>query len=125
MVSQRIIQMTPSATTTLSGRVLELKAAGADIASFSVGEPDFPTPEKIVRACERALSEGRTKYTAVGGIPSLREAIAEKLEKDNGIFVAPDQICVATGAKQAVYNTVMALCNEGDEVIIPTPCWVS
>ena len=125
MVSDRVENMKPSATSTFAGRILELRTAGVDIASFNVGEPDFPTPEKIVRACEEALTDGRTKYTAIGGIPELRRAIARKLEKDNSIFAQPDQICVTVGAKQAVYNAVLALCNEGDEVIIPTPCWVS
>ncbi len=125
MVSQRILNMIPSATSILGGKIADMKAAGADIIAFNLGEPDFPTPQKITEACIKALREGQTKYIAVGGILPLREAIAEKLKKDNAVQYAPDQICVSTGAKQAVFNAVMAICNPGDEVLIPTPCWVS
>lgn len=125
MVSQRILDMTPSATSTLGGKIAEMKAAGINIAAFNLGEPDFPTPEKITKACMQAAMEGQTKYIAIGGILPLRQAISEKLEKDNNVRYDPSQICVSTGAKQAVFNAVMALVNPGDEVIIPTPCWVS
>ncbi len=125
MFSRRIRQMTPSATSSLVGKIAELRASGADIISFSAGEPDFPTPTKVVEACCLALWDGKTKYEGVGGILPLRQAICEKLLEDNGLSYGPDQICVSTGAKQALYNAVMALCDEGDEVIIPTPCWVS
>ena len=125
MVSKRICAMKPSATSALAGRILALKASGAEIAAFNVGEPDFPTPAPIVEACARAMAEGRTKYTEIAGIPPLREAIAEKLRRDNALEYAPKQICVSVGAKQAVYNAVQVLCDPGDEVIIPTPCWVS
>lgn len=117
--------MTPSATSTLGGKISEMKAAGIDIASFNLGEPDFPTPEKVTKACTAAMEAGKTKYIAIGGILQLRQAIAEKLKKDNGLLYSEEQICVSTGAKQAVFNAIMAVCNPGDEVIIPTPCWVS
>lgn len=124
-ISDRILQMTPSATVELAGKVSDLKAQGVDILSFSLGEPDFQTPENIIRAADRAMEDGFTKYTAAAGLPDLREAICEKLQRDNGLRYTPGQIIVTTGAKQAIYNALMALCNPGDEVIIPTPCWVS
>lgn len=102
-----------------------MKTAGIDIAAFNLGEPDFPTPDKVVKACTKAMEEGKTKYIAIGGILQLREAITRKLKKDNNLSYTANQICVSTGAKQAVFNAVMAVCNPGDEIIIPTPCWVS
>lgn len=125
MVSDRISNMTPSATSTLGGKISEMKATGMNIAAFNLGEPDFPTPEKIAKACTKAMEEGKTKYIAIGGILQLRKAIVEKFRKDNGLEYTTSQICVSTGAKQAVFNGIMATCNPGDEVIIPTPCWVS
>lgn len=125
MVSERIKNMTPSATSTLGGKIAEMKTAGIDIAAFNLGEPDFPTPDKVVKACTKAMEEGKTKYIAIGGIVQLREAITRKLKKDNNLSYTTNQICVSTGAKQAVFNAVMAVCNPGDEIIIPTPCWVS
>lgn len=125
MVSDRIKNMTPSATSTLGGKIAEMKTAGIDIAAFNLGEPDFPTPDKVVKACTKAMEEGKTKYIAIGGILQLREAITRKLKKDNNLSYTANQICVSTGAKQAVFNAVMAVCNPGDEIIIPTPCWVS
>ena len=125
MVSERIKNMTPSATSTLGGKIAEMKTAGIDIAAFNLGEPDFPTPDKVVKACTKAMEEGKTKYIAIGGIVQLREAITRKLKKDNHLSYTTNQICVSTGAKQAVFNAVMAVCNPGDEIIIPTPCWVS
>lgn len=125
MVSQRILGITPSATSTLGGKISEMKAAGVNVAAFNLGEPDFPTPDKITKACIDAALAGNTKYAAINGILPLRQAISEKLEKDNHVHYDPAQICVSTGAKQAVFNAVMALVDPGDEVIIPTPCWVS
>lgn len=125
MVSERIKNMTPSATSTLGGKIAEMKTAGIDIAAFNLGEPDFPTPDKVVKACTKAMEEGKTKYIAIGGIVQLREAITRKMKKDNNLSYTTNQICVSTGAKQAVFNAVMAVCNPGDEIIIPTPCWVS
>ncbi len=125
MISQRIMNVTPSATSMLGGKISEMKAAGLDIASFNLGEPDFQTPKKIMDSCAEAMYSGETKYIAVGGILGLRKAICEKLEKENHVLYSPDEICVSTGAKQTLYNAVMTLVNPGDEVIIPTPCWVS
>lgn len=125
VVSNRILEMTPSATVELAGKVADLKAQGVNILAFSLGEPDFATPENIVRAAEDAMSKGFTKYTSAAGIIQLREAVCEKLKKDNQLDYSPNEIIITTGAKQAVYNALMAVCNPGDEVIIPTPCWVS
>ena len=125
ILSNRILEMTPSATVELAGKIADLKAQGVDILSFSVGEPDFPTPKNIIEAAKVAMDQGFTKYTAAAGIMELREAVCDKFKKDNGLEYAPNQIIVTTGAKQAIYNALMAICNPGDEVIIPTPCWVS
>lgn len=124
-LSERMTKMTPSATSMLVGRIAEKRAAGADIISFNAGEPDFPTPQPIVDACCKAMRDGKTRYENVGGILPLRQTICEKLMQDNGLHYKPAQICVSTGAKQALFNAVMALCGNGDEVIIPSPCWVS
>ena len=125
MLSKRIANITPSATHAMTARIAEKRAAGESIITFSIGEPDFPTPEPIIEACERALREGKTKYTSTNGIAALREAVCEKLRKDNGLRYTPAQICISSGAKQALSNAVYALCDEGDEVLIPTPCYVS
>ncbi len=125
MLAKRIKNMTPSATSELLGKVAEMRAQGEDIIAFSAGEPDLQTPQEIIDACKKALEEGKTKYTGIAGILELRKAICEKLKRDNGVSYAPEQICVSTGAKQALYNAVMAICDAGDEIIIPTPCWVS
>lgn len=124
-LSERMTQMTPSATSMLVGKIAEKRAAGADIISFNAGEPDFLTPQPVVDACCKALRDGKTRYENVGGVLPLRQAICEKLAQDNGLHYESNQICVSTGAKQALFNAVMALCGSGDEVIIPTPCWVS
>ena len=125
MLSKRIASITPSATHAMTARIAEKRAAGESIITFSIGEPDFLTPRPIVEACELALREGKTKYTSSNGIAALREAVCEKLRKDNGLRYSPAQICISSGAKQALSNAVYALCDEGDEVLIPTPCYVS
>lgn len=125
ILSNRILEMTPSATVELAGKIADLKAQGVDILSFSVGEPDFPTPQNIIEAAKVAMDQGFTKYTAAAGIADLREAVCDKFKKDNGLEYATNEIIITTGAKQAIYNALMAICNPGDEVIIPTPCWVS
>jgi len=117
--------MTPSATIELEGTIAELEAAGVHIIGLNAGEPDFKTPDNIVRACEKAIEGGKTKYISVTGIRPLREAICRKLKKDNNVDYSPAEIVVSTGAKQALYNAILAICSPGDEVIIPTPCWVS
>ena len=125
MISKRIKNMEPSATSAMVAKVAKLKEQGEDVISFSAGQPDFQTPDLIIEACYEAMKAGKTKYELVGGIRPLKEAICEKLRKDNGVNYTPSQICISTGAKQALYNAIMAVCDEGDEVILPIPCWVS
>lgn len=125
MLSRIAQNITPSATCELEGVVSDMRAAGVDVIGMNAGEPDFDTPENIREACKKALDEGKTRYVNVPGIVPLREAICEKLKKDNGLDYKPAQICVSTGAKQALNNAIMAVVNAGDEVIIPMPGWVS
>lgn len=107
------------------GKVAALRAEGVEIIGFNAGEPDFPTPRKVVDACKKALEEGKTKYTPFNGLGLAKEAVCCKLKKDNGLDYEPSQIVISTGAKQALTNAIFAICDEGDEVIIPTPCYVS
>ncbi|MCE3038093.1 pyridoxal phosphate-dependent aminotransferase [Helicobacter anatolicus] len=123
--SNKILNLAESATIAISTLAQNLKAQGKDILSFSTGEPDFDTPEKIKQAAIKALEEGFTKYTAVAGILDLRRAIAEKLFKENSLKYDPSEILVSNGAKQSLFNIFQALINEGDEVIIPAPYWVT
>ena len=125
MISQRAQNIVASVTGELSAKVTELKAQGKDVIKLNIGEPDFRPPENIAEAAVAAIEEGFSKYVAIPGIIELRKAICTKLEKDNHLVYSPNEICVSTGAKQAVMNALMALCDPGDEVIIPTPCWVS
>lgn len=125
MISKRASNITPAATIEISARIAELKRQGTEIISLNIGEPDFPTPANISQAAKAAIDANFTRYQPVPGIPELREAICRKLERDNGAHYCPNEICVSAGAKQAVFNAVYVLCGEGDEVIIPTPCWVS
>lgn len=125
MISTRIANITPSATHAMTARIAEKRAEGKEIITFSIGEPDFPTPAPIVEACMQAVREGKTKYTQTNGIALLRQAICEKLRKENDLVYTPDQICVSAGAKQALSNAVFALCDKGDEVLVPIPCYVS
>lgn len=125
MLTKRISNLAPSKTMQVTAKSKKLKAMGESIIDYSVGEPDFQTPENIRQAVKEAIDRGFTKYTLVNGIPELREAISRKLSEENHIEYKPEQICVGTGAKQPLFNAVFAVCEEGDEVIIPTPCWVS
>lgn len=125
MLTKRIQNISPSMTLELTAKVADLRRQGIDIIAYNLGEPDFGTPENICKAAMAAIEAQKTKYTTVSGIAELREAICEKLLKDNHVTYAPNQICVGTGAKQPLVNAVLALCEEGDEVIVPTPCWVS
>jgi aspartate aminotransferase len=124
-LSQRISQLRPSPTVALNTKAKELSDQGHTIINFSVGEPDFPTPEPIVRAGIAALKEGKTRYGAAGGGLPLRQAIARKFETDNKIRYAPDQIVVGIGAKEILFHIALACLNPGDEVLIPAPYWVS
>lgn len=125
MISKIVGGITPSATCELEGLIGSMKRSGIDVVALNIGEPDFKTPENICNACKDALDERKTTYVATAGIPELRQAICRKLQRDNGLTYAPEQICVSTGAKQALFNAIMAVTNPGDEVIIPTPGWVS
>ena len=124
-LTQRIRNITPPATFALTAKVAELRRQGVDVIAYNVGEPDFGTPKNICDAAKAAIDAQKTKYTVVSGIIELKEAICAKFERDNGIAYKPNEICVGTGAKQPLVNAVLALCEEGDEVIVPTPCWVS
>lgn len=115
----------PSATLAMAARAGAMKAAGVDVIDLSVGEPDFPTPEHICRAGEAAIAAGKTKYTPAAGIPALREAVAADYARRSGLEVTPAQVIVSNGAKHSLHNLFTALLNEGDEVIVPTPYWVS
>ena len=125
MFSRRIEALSPSMTIAISTLAQELKAEGKDILSFSAGEPDFGTPEKIKEAAIEAIRQGFTKYTAVAGIPELLDAIRGKLSRDNGLEYARNQILVSNGAKQSLFNLTQALIDDGDEAIIPAPYWVT
>jgi len=124
-LSQRATELAPSATLTLDAKVKDMVRQGKDVISLAVGEPDYDTPSYIKAAAVDAIEEGFTKYTAAAGIPELRSAIAAKFKRDNGLDYAPSQVVVTSGAKQACYNALLALCGPGDEVIIPAPYWVS
>ena len=124
-LSDRLNRLAPSATLAMSQRSSELKAQGVDVINMSVGEPDFNTPDHIKQAAIRAVEENYSRYSPVRGYPELRKAIVEKLQRENGLTYAPSQILCSNGAKQSVCNTLMALVNAGDEVIIPAPYWVS
>lgn len=124
-LADRIEKMQASVTVALNDKINERKQKGADIISLNLGEPDFDTPWEVTKACEQAIESGKTHYVNTAGIEPLRQAISDKLQKDNGIHYDVNEIIVTVGAKQALYNSIMTLCNPGDEVIIPTPCWVS
>ncbi|MBQ7690147.1 MAG: pyridoxal phosphate-dependent aminotransferase [Muribaculaceae bacterium] len=124
-ISDRIQALAPSATLAMSQKSTELKAQGVDVINLSVGEPDFFTPDHIKAAARQAVDDNYSFYSPVPGYPSLRQAIVEKLKRENNLDYTPDQIVVGNGAKHALCNAVMTLVNPGDEVIIPTPAWVS
>lgn len=124
-LSDRLIRLAPSATLAMSQKSSEMKAQGIDVINMSVGEPDFNTPEHIKEAGKKAIDENYSKYSPVPGYPALRNAISAKLKKENHLDYSPAEIVVGTGGKQGVCNSILALVNDGDEVIIPTPYWVS
>jgi aspartate aminotransferase len=124
-LSSRVRGITASPTLALDAKTKELIAQGVDVISFGVGEPDFDTPDNAKKSAIEAIEQGFTKYTPSSGIPELREAIAHKFKKDNGVEYSPSQVLVSVGGKHSIYNAVTALCDEGDEVIIPSPYWVS
>lgn len=125
MLSNRVLNLKPSATIKMSQLAREYRAMGKDVISLSLGEPDFDTPEHIKEFAKQALDEGYTKYTPVNGLIELRQAICQKLKRDNNLEFTPDQIVVSNGAKQSISNLCNALVNDGDEVVLFTPYWVS
>lgn len=125
MISERVQALAVSATLAMSQKSAELKAQGVDVINLSVGEPDFPTPAHIKEAAKKAIDDNFSFYTPVAGYMSLRKAISEKLKRENGVDFAPEQIVVGNGAKQELCNVILATINPGDEVVIPTPAWVS
>ncbi|CAN5318313.1 pyridoxal phosphate-dependent aminotransferase [soil metagenome] len=124
-ISDALNRIQPSATISISNKAMALKAEGRDIIGLSAGEPDFDTPDNIKEAAIAAIRKGYTKYTAVDGIPELKKAICAKFKRENGLDYKPSQVSVGTGGKQVLFNALMATVNPGDEVIIPTPYWVS
>ena len=124
-VAKRMAAISPSLTLAISAKAKAMKAAGENVVSFSVGEPDFNTPEHIMQAAKTALDNGHTKYTPSSGLLPLRKAICEKFQKDNGLDYEPSQIIVSNGAKHSIFNACYAILDEGDEVIIPEPYWLT
>ena len=124
-LSERLNRLSPSATLAMSQRSAEMKAQGVDVINMSVGEPDFNTPDHIKEAAKKAVDDNYSRYSPVPGYPDLKKAIAAKLERENGLAYSPAEILVSNGAKQSVCNAIMALVNDGEEVIIPAPYWVS
>ena len=124
-LSERAASLAPSMTLAITAKAKELKAAGEDVIGLGAGEPDFDTPEHIKGAAAKALAGGFTKYTPAAGTPELREAVVRKFERENGLSYDPQQVIVSSGGKHSCYNVMMALCQTGDEVIIPSPYWLS
>jgi aspartate aminotransferase len=124
-ISRRAAVLSPSLTLAIDSKAKQMKAEGLDVVGFGAGEPDFDTPEHIKDAAARALAAGFTKYTPAAGIPELRQAIADKHQRENGLSYKPSQIIVSCGGKHSCYNVIVATCEEGDEVIIPAPYWLS
>ncbi|WP_323766702.1 pyridoxal phosphate-dependent aminotransferase [Marinovum sp.] len=125
LLSDTLARVKPSPTIAVTTKAAELRAAGRDIIALGAGEPDFDTPDHIKRAGIAAIEAGKTKYTAPDGIPELKAAICEKFARENGLSYTPEQVSVASGGKQILYNALMATLNPGDEVVIPAPYWVS
>ncbi|MDE8345722.1 MAG: pyridoxal phosphate-dependent aminotransferase [Acidocella sp.] len=125
LIADRLNRISPSQTIAISSKARALKAAGRDIISLSAGEPDFDTPDHIKQAAIAAIMAGETKYTDVAGTLPLRQAVAAKFKRDSGLDYTADEIIVSTGGKQVIFNAMLATVQEGDQVIIPTPCWVS
>ena len=125
ILSERIENIMPSQTLAITAQVLKMKAEGKKIISFGAGEPDFDTPANIQEEAIKAIRGGFTHYTTSSGIPELKKAVIEKLKRDHGLYYKVSEIIISNGAKHCLYNTLMSLCNPGDEVLLPTPCWVS
>ena len=124
-LSKRVASIQPSVTLEISAKAKALKKEGRDIIAFTAGEPDFNTPDYIIKEAERALVEGKTKYTPTAGIPELKKAIVKKLKEENGLEYKESNIVVSSGAKSSLYHAFEAILDEGDEVIIPAPYWIT
>jgi aspartate aminotransferase len=124
-ISKRASTLSPSLTLAIDSKAKQMKAEGQDVVGFGAGEPDFDTPQHIKDAAIKALNEGFTKYTPASGTPELRQAIADKFKRENGLNYKPSQVIVSCGGKHSCYNVIIATCEEGDEVIIPAPYWLS
>ncbi len=124
-LTKRVSQIAPSMTLAMSAKAAEMKAAGEKVISFGVGEPDFDTPAHIVLAAKQAMDKGYTKYVAAAGLPALKKSVCAKLKRDNNLDYAPSQIVICNGGKHAILNAVAAVIEEGDEVIIPSPYWLT
>ena len=124
-IAQRATALTASITLAIDSKAKQMKADGIDVVGFGVGEPDFDTPQHIKDAAIKALNEGFTKYTPAAGIPELRQAVADKFKRENGLSYKASQIIISCGGKHSCYNVIIALCQKGDEVIIPAPYWLS
>jgi aspartate aminotransferase len=125
LIAARLNKISPSQTIAISTKARAMKAAGKDVIGLSAGEPDFDTPDNVKAAAIKAIQGGDTKYTDVAGTPALRRAVAAKFKRDNGIEYKPEEVIVSTGGKQVIYNAMVATLDPGDEVVIPSPCWVS
>ena len=125
LIADRLDRISPSQTMAVHAKSRALKAAGHDVISLSAGEPDFDTPQNVKDAAIRAMQAGETKYTDVAGMPALRDAVCAKFKRDSGIDYKREEVMISNGAKQIIFNAMMATCMTGDEVIIPSPCWVS
>ena len=124
-ISDALNRIQPSATIAISGKALAMQAEGQNVIGLAAGEPDFETPRNVKDAAIKAINDGKTRYTAVDGIPQLKQAIVDKFKRENGLTYKPAQVSVGTGGKQVLFNALMATVNPGDEVIVPAPYWVS
>ncbi|WP_456456260.1 pyridoxal phosphate-dependent aminotransferase [Thermovibrio sp.] len=124
-LTKRVLRMSPSPTMAITSKAKELRAKGIDVIGFGAGEPDFDTPYHIKEAAKEAIDMGFTKYTPPAGIPELRRAVADKLKEENGIDYSPEEVVITDGAKQALFNLMLSVIEEGDEVVIPSPYWVT
>ena len=124
-ISQRAASLAPSLTLAIDSKAKQMKAEGMDVVGFGAGEPDFDTPDHIKMAAIKGLADGFTKYTPSSGIPELRQAVADKFKRENGLSYKPSQVIISCGGKHSCFNVIIATCQEGDEVIIPAPYWLS
>ena len=124
-ITKRAAAIAPSMTLEITAKAKQMKNQGISVVSFGAGEPDFNTPEPILFAAQQAMEQGFTKYTPASGMPELKQAIVEKLKRENGLEYTADQIVVSNGAKHSLYNVMQAIVEDGDEVIIPAPYWLT